>query len=521
MRVVRSGSRPMWQQLSLPEHVIQREVQKYLRNTGGYESARKNRRGISEWDPMKGTADTSLLPDLDTLRARSRDLERNNPLAAGALRTKLTNVIGTGFKLVPNINRKLIPLPDDELDELENTISAEWSLFTTHECDLERVSTFDELCRITYNSQKRDGDIFTLLPLMIRPGSPYATKIQLIEADRVSNPDFISDSPTLSGGVEKIEQTGEVVAYWVTDRHPHDVNSAGAVSWSRIPAFGERTGVRNVLHIFDKRRIGQSRGIPDLAPVIEPLKMLARLSEAELMGSVVSSMFTVFIKSETGDATLAPMAPTSETGGKASDEDYKLGSGAILELAEGEDIVQAAPSRPNNAFDPFVLAILRQIGIGLEIPFEMLVKHFQSSYSAARGAMLEAWRYFMAERSWFVKDFCQPVYERFFMEGVARGRIPARGFINGDPLIMYAYTRARWIGNARGQIDEKKEVEAAQLRVNAGFSTMEEETAALTGASWSEKVEQRSKEERLKQEAGITALPSPEPSEPGEEDEDE
>jgi hypothetical protein len=31
-----------------------------------------------------------------------------------------------------------------------------------------------------------------------------------------------------------------------------------------------------------------------------------------------------------------------------------------------------------------VLAVLRQIGVALGLPFEVLVKHFKASYSAAR-----------------------------------------------------------------------------------------------------------------------------------------
>ena len=40
----------------------------------------------------------------------------------------------------------------------------------------------------------------------------------------------------------------------------------------------------------DKERPSQPRGVPFLAPVLEPLKQVARLTDAELMASVLSSM---------------------------------------------------------------------------------------------------------------------------------------------------------------------------------------------------------------------------------------
>ena len=115
---------------------------------------------------------------------------------------------------------------------------------------------------------------------------------------------------------------------------------------------------------------------------------MGRYAEGELNAAVFSSFFTVFVKSGYGGAeglfkSLGPMQPSDDVGGKTSDKDFKMASGAILDLAEGEDVSFANPTRPNQAFDQFVLALSRQIGVALELPFEILVKHFTASYSAA------------------------------------------------------------------------------------------------------------------------------------------
>jgi capsid protein len=94
-------------------------------------------------------------------------------------------------------------------------------------------------------------------------------------------------------------------------------------------------------------------------------------------------------------------------------------------------------------------------------------------------------------------------------EAIAKGLLKAPGFFN-NPIIKNAYLGAQWIGPPRGQIDQLKEVKAAELRVNMGISTLAEETAILTGGDWERKYPQILKEYSLKQEAGISNQASPE-----------
>lgn len=279
----------------------------------------------------------------------------------------------------------------------------------------------------------------------------------------------------LPGGVQR-DSVGAPQFYYVSDTHPGNYRNSHGMKWTPLRAFGERTGRRNVLHLYRKLRVGQTRGIPDLASIIEPLKQLDRYTEAEIMAAVISGMFTVFVKTEDGSG-LGPMNPTAEVGGKPSDKDFKMGNGAILDLMPNESVETANPGRPNTAFDPFVLAILRQIGTALELPFEILIKHFTSSYSAARAAMLEAWKYYSTRRDWLATSLCQPVYEAWLNEAVARGRIVAPGFLNGDPSIKKAYLGARWIGPPRGQIDPTKENAADEVAEDRGWKTASENTA--------------------------------------------
>ena len=105
-------------------------------------------------------------------------------------------------------------------------------------------------------------------------------------------------------------------------------------------------------------------------------------------------------------------------------------------------------------------------------------------------------------RVWLVDGFCQPVYELWLAEAVARGRIKAPGFFD-DPLLRAAWCGARWLGPVQGTLDPKKEVEAAILQVHHGFRTHEQVARELGGGDWEENVEQLKRENEMLKAAGV------------------
>lgn len=484
---------------------------------GGYTGAARDRRSMKTWTPLGTDPDSAILPDLPTLRERSRDLERNAPLACGVFRTVCTNVVGVGLKMQCRIDRDFLGMTEEQATAWQKNTEREWRFWSgTAECDAERGLSFVGMQNMALHQALLNGDVFALLPNVKRKGSPYGLKVQLIEGDRVCNKDHTRDTDKLAGGVQRGEY-GDPIAYHVMDQHPGAIyfGSSGK-TWTVVPAYGVRTGRKNVLHLFVKHRPGQPRGVPYLAPIIETLKQLDRYTEAEIDAAVISGMFTVFIKQSTpgGDApTLGEMTGGGTGGSSTGTDDYKLESGAIIGLPDGTDISTANPGRPNTAFDPFVQAILRQIGVALELPFEVLVKHFTASYSAARAALNEAWRFYLGRREWLIAGFCQPIYEAWMDEAVALGRVKAPGYF-ADPLIRQAYLGSTWIGPAPTQLDPLKEVNAAEKRINIGISTIADETASSTGGDFDQNIPQIKKERRMLKEAGLTPEPKPGAAQP-------
>jgi lambda family phage portal protein len=464
--------------------------------TSAYLGADKSRKAINGWDWVTGDADSDLLPDLETLRGECRDLSRNTPIGRSAVSSNVISIVGNGLVPHPQLDRNVLNITDEEADERESLIKTEWRLWanTTH-CDLENKQNFGQITGLVLRSVLDSGDTFALTPVKRRSGNPYSLKVQLVEADRVSNPDSMPDSVSIAGGIQ-VDADGQPIKCHILNGHPGNYIT-DTTTWTPVDFFGE-SGRRNIIHVMPIERIGQRRGVPYLAPVVEQLKQISRYTEAELMAAVVTSFFTVFVKSITGEG----MDPLADVGGSSSDTDYKMGYGNMLDLSPDEDVTFADPSRPNKGYEAFELAITRQIGSALQIPQEILTKFFNKSYSAARASMLEFWRYVICRRGWLVSAFCDPIYELWFTEAVSLGRIPAPGFFS-DPLIKQAYLGAKWVGPPRGMIDELKEIEGAERRVEMGVSTVEDEAMMLTGADWEKIHAQRVKEVTKRRDAKL------------------
>ena len=493
---------------------------------GGASYAKKSMIG---WRSTTTDADEDIVENIETLRARSRMLYMTAPIATGALKTIRTNVVGSGLSLNSQIDAGFLGMSDEEASDWEANTEREWRLWADSVmCDVERRQNFYQLQSLVMLSTLMSGDCFVITPMIRRVGSVYDLRVGIIEADRVCNPkdNLEALKKNILGGIE-VGKYGEAIAVYVANRHPGATARSTdtlEVKWSRVPIFGDRTGRRNVLHIMtDVERPAQRRGVPILAPVIEELKQLKRYSDAELMAAVISGMFTVFVTTPSPDESGLFGGGGGLPAMQRIDPDpqaYELGNGAIVQLAEGEKVEIADPKRPSVAFDGYVQAVCRHIGAALEIPYELLLKHFTSSYSASRAALLEAWKMFRMRREWLVSSFCQPVYEEWLAEAVSKGRINAPGFF-ADPAIRAAWSGAEWHGDAQGQLDPLKEANAAVIRVQNGFSTISREAAEMTGMRMDSIVRTRAREEALLKSAGLNAAGGTLPVEEEKEEKDE
>ena len=478
------------------------------RGRGAYEGARSDVRELRHWTPGTGSPATDTIPDLPELRARTRDLDRNAPIATGIIETNLDHVVGTGLFPVPAPDHEALGISEDQARAFgKAALRVYHAVMNTTRLHIgDRMTGLQQQWALL-RSVLAGGDSFAIRRFRERPGDLLGLKVEYVEAERVTNPNDGMDTEWLQDGIE-FDEDRRATRVWVRSQHPGEALFYAVPTWRGIPVYGSETGERQVLHCLEQRRLDQPRGVPLLAPVIKPLKQSDEILGNELTAALVQSLFTVFIKTLAGDddgLVLQDLSGTGEHfGPKPDPQELRLGKGLIARLNPGEEIQLASTNRPNAQLDPFINSVLTMTGAGVGMPHELLVKRFQSSYSAARAAMLQAWRAFDRRQTWLVETALQSLWEWILDEAILRGYLEAPGF-HDDPYIRMAWCRAEWRGPTREQLDELKEVLAAERRVLAGFSTVAHETSGLTGLDPDQVHAQRVLEVQRRVAAGLEA----------------
>lgn len=461
---------------------------------------------MATWNPLRGSPDSDLLPDLDRLVARGRDLERNNGVAHGGLQTIVDNVVGVGLRLSARPNYRALGRDKDWADDWAQQVEARWwGWAETTACHTGDTLIFDQLTAQALRAQLSCGEAIGLPYWIPERGDGFATKLQLIEADRLSNPNYLADTEHRRGGIE-FDAYGVPVGYWIRRTHPGDfwlaMDAGRRMEWEFIPRL-TTFGRRRVIHVFDPERPSQSRGKPILAAVLPNFKSLDRYASAELQAAVVNAMIAGIIETPMDQESIIGLFQNDSTAYLNARKDHavELKAGQLLPVFPGDKVQPFMPARPAAAFGTFVENVFRIIGVGLGLPYELLLKDFsKTNYSSARAALLEAWRSFNRRRDWLGTTWCDPVYALWLEEQIDGGYIDAPDFAQNRA----AYLRCRWLGPGRGWVDPVKEAMGAKLRMEIGVSTLEDECGEQ-GKDWREVMEQRARELRLAEELGLPA----------------
>lgn len=466
------------------------------------------------WNPIRLSPDAALLPDLDTLAARSQDLARNNGLVSGAFQTQRDNIVGAVLKLSATPDYRLLGWTREKALEWEHTTEAKFRSYAeTTEVDAGRTLNLLGLSNLALTGAFTEGDALALPIWRPRPDARWSTRIKLISAARLQTPPALIAREDIRGGIH-FDEDGAPLGYYILKRDPGDRFSlfgykANIDEFEYVPAFTP-WGRRRVIHLHDKEATGQSRGKPILAAVMREFHMAGKYSSNELQAAVSSSLIAAFLESDMDPDSSAALFGEDQRGPreawktsvKEARNIRKLEGAAVIPLPAGAKVTPFVPGRPNQAFEAFMLAVLRHIAAGLNMPYELLLKDFShTNYSSARAALLEAWRYFNGRRRWMVDNWLKPIYELWLEEAVNAGEIDAPAFYQN----RYAYSRCRFIFGGKGWVDPVKEAQAAVLRVAAGLSTMEAECAEQ-GNDYEEVMDQQQVEARMREERGLPPL---------------
>lgn len=455
--------------------------------SGGYRFL--NEGPLSGWSVSKNkTADEVILSSLEKLQAHSSDQIRNDALASAAINNLVTGTVGSGLKPQPAIDYELLNISSEEAHEFTRKAEQLFQWWgASKACDFSKNHTFWEMESLVLRSALEFGDTFVLKRK--KNSRTLDLSLQMIEAPRVKTPLEIVDSH-IRAGLEHNEKTGEIT-------HLYIANSNNFLHKTvRFPLY-DKQGNPQLIHLANKKRIGQSRGVPYLATVTPLLKQLSRFAEGETAAAVLNSFLAFVTKTRDGSSPLPDSGVVGASRNKRQIPN-KITPSMNVHLREGESIEMLDPKRPNSNFSTFFDSIVKLIGAELEVPFEVLISSFNSSYSASRAAMVKAFQVYKLRRKWLVENFHKQVWDWFIESCIEKELLSAPGFFE-DPIKRLAYTSCEWVGDSALQLDPVKEAAGAGKLHELGVISKKTLTQLLTGQNYENVVEQRKKERALEE----------------------
>lgn len=461
--------------------------------------ANRTKNAMVSWLSQGGSPDEDIIANLQVLRERSRDAFMGLPLGQGAIETLVTNVIGPGLLAQPNVDGEALGLSDENTGKLNLELAKKfaWWADDPRECDFETKSSFTGLQSLAFQTMVLSGDTPTLFHLRPRPNCLFEFRVRVLESDRICDPRDKEYGVDTYGGVE-LSAEGETVAYHVAQTHPLSRRKfAYQIETTRVPVYGEESGRRNMLLMMRPERPEQRRGVPFLAVGLETLKQGARYFESTTISAILQSYFTAWITTDMPNLELFNELLTPQQKQELEwlkPYNVQLGPGIINQLKPGQGVTFGSPSQPTATFGEFTTTLAKFIGSALGIPFEILLKQFQASYSASRAALLEFWKRVRMHRKTVVEQFCQPIYEEWLEDAASLGLLENFGGDFNDPYIRRALCRCNWMGTSPGSLDPLKEALASEKKINLLVSTVEREAVETNGSNWFENVMQQARE---------------------------
>jgi lambda family phage portal protein len=459
----------------------------------GYEAGRASR-SHNAWLPSNRSPDAELSATADSVRARARDLVRNNAYARGILNAIVRNVVGCGIR--PQSRTMSGEEPNRVFNDVAEMLFYRWS----KNCDIAGRLNFTEMQRAIIREVREAGECLIQFVESSDPLRPIPLALEMIDCDRIASdrlfPRGRNDQTgnAVRRGIE-VDAQGRAVAYWIYSEHPNDITTT---EWkaTRIPA-------ENILHLFHQERIGQTRGVSSFAHVIWWLKNLGYYVENEMQASAVSSCFTVAIK--TVDAGLSGSladAVDEENSDRAGNQFEYLQPGMVPRLLPGEDVAVINPTRNATQSGEWINLMLRSMAVGTGLSFERLSRDYsRTNFSSNRASDLEDRREFRAEQEWLIAHFCEPVWRRVLTSAVLAG---LDGFPEGGEFLANFddWCEHVWLAPGWEWVDPQKEATASQVALASNLTTLADELASR-GRDLTDTLRQRAYEKKLLDEFGL------------------
>ncbi len=439
---------------------------------------------FADFKESERSADQELSAAINTMRARSRDLARNNAYMRRYLQLLQSNVIGKSGVSYQSKALDTTGNLDMQGNQAVEAAFKAWSRLGN--CTVDGKMSFIDAQKMVMEGLARDGEVFIIKHRGASFHDSFA--LEFIEPDQIDEKRTVklSNGNQVRMGVE-LDKFRRPVAYHLLSNHPGDYDyatKAASPKHVRIPA-------ENVIHIYMPRRAGQTRGEPWAASALASIKMLDGWREASIVAARMGASKMGFFTSPSGDGFMA-----DDMDGNVPIMDASPGT--FHQLPTGVDFKAFDPQYPTSEFDSFHKAVLKGIASALGVSYTSLANDLEAtSYSSIRQGALEERDFYQNTQSFMIDHFIRPVFDAWLgaaMEVDSFG-IPVRQF---DKFSNAAEFR----GRSWNWVDPQKEMNAAISGLNAGILSLQD-VASNYGKDTEELLTQIARDKALMEQFGI------------------
>ena len=474
--------------------------------SSAFEAGSRRSAELGLWHPPIQSADMDLLPEKGIMDARVRDTLRNDAFVNNAANIHKDHIVGEQFLLNSKPNYAVLGLDETWAEEFQEEVEAKFTLYaesTKNYCDASRMTTLTGLVRLAVGVHTLAGEVLASVEWLRDGYRPFSSALQMIDLDRLSNPNGEMDNLYLRRGVQR-DKYGAPEGYWIRMAHPTDWTDPDNHRWKYVPRTrGQVTGNKawdrlQMIHIVDQWRPDQSRGVSSMVSALKEMRMTKRFRDTVLQSAVLNASYAASIESDLPTDVVLNQAGGGDTSALSEFSAAYLGEVAkyvggsrnirfdgvkIPVFYPGTKMKLQNAGTPGGIGSDYEASMLRYIAASLGVGYSEFSKDYaKANYSNLRAELAATERRMKIQKRSVADRFASSFFRLWLEEALNKGEITSmpRSAPNWyEGLNADAYSACEWIGASAGQIDELKETQAAVLRVNNGLSTREAELARL------------------------------------------
>lgn len=404
------------------------------------------------------SANQEIYRSLRALRARSRELARDNAHAKKFLQMVESNVIGPDGIILQNKAGDYQADGTLKLDTIANNqIERAWKDWGKRGvCEITGKMSLAAVQRLYVRTMARDGEV--LLRIIRDKRNRYGMTVQFIDVDRLDERynETLENGRTIRMGIE-LDADGKAVAYHILNKHPGDWMARTDIQAQRV-----RIPADEIIHDFVCERPEQIRGVPWMHAAMLRLSHLGAFDEAAIIAARIGAAKMGFFTAEDGD--ISNMSDDEDAAGNLMTE---VDPGMFGVLPKGYGFQAFDPKYPEANYDGFTKACLRGIASGFGVSYNSLASDLEGvSYSSIRQGVLDerdSWKTIQAH-------VCDGLMGRLYSAWLEVALL--RGAIGNLPASKLAKFKAdTWQPRRWQWVDPKNDLEAVELGIKLGITS--------------------------------------------------